>query len=231
MRPRPLVAEFIGTFTLIYIGAGSIAANELTKGQVGLVGIALAHGLAIAVMVSAAAAISGGHFNPAVTIAALAARKISPFGALAYAVAQCLGAIAGAAVLRISVPAGVLDRVDMGTPAPGSGVSSLEAFIVEVVLTFFLMFVIYGTAIDQRAHRVGGLFIGLTITLDILMGGPISGAAMNPARWLGPALLGGGGFQNVWIYWLAPPLGAVAAALLYKYLFEEETAQVPATAA
>jgi aquaporin Z len=145
-------------------------------------------------------------------------------------IAQCLGAIAGAAVLRISMPGAVLDKVDMGTPAPGAGATSVEAFIVEVVLTFFLMFVIYGTAIDQRAHRVGGLFIGLTITLDILMGGPISGAAMNPARWLGPALLGGGGFQNVWIYWLAPPLGAVAAALLYKYLFEEETAQVPATA-
>ena len=219
MKLRPLVAEFIGTFTLIYVGAGSIAANELTKGQVGLVGIALAHGLAIGVMVSAAAAISGGHFNPAVTIGALAARKIAALVALAYIVAQCLGAIAGAAVLRLSVPGGVLDRVAMGTPAPG-----------QVVLTFFLMFVIYGTAIDQRAHRVGGLFIGLTVSLDILMGGPISGAAMNPARWLGPALLGGGGFQNVWIYWLAPPLGAVAAALLYKYLFEEETAQVPATA-
>jgi aquaporin Z len=230
MRLRPLVAEFIGTFTLIYIGAGSIAANELTKGQVGLVGIAFAHGLAIGVMVSAAAAISGAHFNPAVTIGALAARKISPLGALSYVIAQCLGAIAGAAVLRISMPGAVLDKVDMGTPAPGAGATSVEAFIVEVVLTFFLMFVIYGTAIDQRAHRVGGLFIGLTITLDILMGGPISGAAMNPARWLGPALLGGGGFQNVWIYWLAPPLGAVAAALLYKYLFEEETAQVPATA-
>jgi aquaporin Z len=230
MRLRPLVAEFIGTFTLIYIGAGSIAANELTKGQVGLVGIAFAHGLAIGVMVSAAAAISGAHFNPAVTIGALAARKISPLGALSYVIAQCLGAIAGAAVLRISMPGAVLDKVDMGTPAPGAGATSVEAFIVEVVLTFFLMFVIYGTAIDQRAHRVGGLFIGLTITLDILMGGPISGAAMNPARWLGPALLGGGGFQNVWIYWLAPPLGGVAAALLYKYLFEEETAQVPATA-
>ena len=230
MRPRPLVAEFIGTFTLIYVGAGSIAADALTKGHVGLVGIALAHGLAIGVMVSAAAAISGAHFNPAVTIGALAARKIGPLPALGYVVAQCLGAIAGAAVLRLSVPGGVLDGVQMGTPAPGPGISVGEAFLVEVVLTFFLMFVIYGTAIDQRAHRVGGLFIGLAITLDILMGGPISGAAMNPARWLGPALLGGGGFQNFWIYWLAPPIGAVAAALVYKYLFEEETAQVPSSA-
>jgi aquaporin Z len=230
MKLRPLVAEFIGTFTLIYIGAGSIAANELTKGQVGLVGIALAHGLAIAVMVSAAAAISGAHFNPAVTIGVLATRKISLPSAVAYVVAQCLGAIAGATVLRLSVTGGVLERVQMGTPVPGAGASLLEVFLVEVVLTFFLMLVIYGTAIDQRAHRVGGLFIGLTITADILMGGPISGAAMNPARWLGPALLGGGGLQNVWIYWLAPPLGAVAAALLYKHLFEEETAQVPATA-
>jgi aquaporin Z len=230
MRIRPLVAEFIGAFALIFIGVGSIAANQMTKGQVGLVGIAFAHGLTIAVMVSAAAAISGGHFNPAVTIGALAARKIAPLMALAYVVAQCLGGIAGAGVIRLSMPAGVLGSVDMGTPAPGSGVSSWEAFVAEVVLTFFLMFVIYGTAIDQRAHRVGGLFIGLTITADILMGGPISGAAMNPARWLGPALLGGGGLVNVWIYWLAPPLGAIIAALVYKYLFELETPQVPASA-
>jgi aquaporin Z len=230
VKLRPLVAEFIGTFALIFIGVGSIAANQMTKGQVGLVGIALAHGITIAVMVSAAAAISGGHFNPAVTIGALAARKIAPLAALSYVVSQCLGGVAGAAMIRLAMPGGVLSSVQMGTPAPGSGVTSSEAFVAEVVLTFFLMFVIYGTAIDQRAHRVGGLFIGLTISADILMGGPISGGAMNPARWLGPALLGGGGLQNVWIYWLAPPLGAVIAALIYKHLFDVETAQVPTSA-
>ena len=114
MRIRALVAELIGTFALIFIGVGSIAANDMTKGAVGLVGIAFAHGLTIAVMVSAAAAISGGHFNPAVTIGALAARKIDPLTGLLYILAQCVGATAGAAVLRLAMPGGVLDRVQMG---------------------------------------------------------------------------------------------------------------------
>lgn len=211
-----LVAEFIGTFTLIFIGVGSIAANHATNGALGLTGIALAHGLAIAVMVSATAATSGGHLNPAVTVGALAVGKIRPGSAVSYIVAQCLGAVFAAFMVKMAMPAAWLDAVGMGTPALGEGVTVVQAFVMEVVTTFFLAFVVFGTAIDDRAHKVGGLFIGLTVTLDILAGGPVSGAAMNPARHFGPALMGGG-TANMWLYWVAPIVGASLGALVYKH--------------
>ena len=214
-----LVAEFIGTFTLIFIGVGSIAANHATNGALGLAGIALAHGLAIAVMVSATAATSGGHLNPAVTVGALAAGKIRPGGALGYIVAQCLGALFAAFMVKMAMPAAWLDAVNMGTPALGDGVTIGQAVVMEAVLTFFLMFVVYGTAIDARAPKMAGLFIGLTVGLDVMAGGPVTGAAMNPARHFGPALMGGG-LQNIWVYWVGPILGAVIAALVYKSTIE-----------
>jgi aquaporin Z len=215
LRPRAFVAEFVGTFALIFVGVGSIAMDHLTGGKVGVTGIALAHGLAIAVMASATAAVSGGHLNPAVTFGAWVARQIDAGNALGYWIAQCLGGIAAALLLHALVPGGVLTAVDMGTPAPGGGVTGGQALVIEAVLTFFLVFVVFGTAIDPRAPKVGALFIGLTVTLDIFMGGPLTGAAMNPARWLGPAVAGGGGFGNVVIYVLGPLLGAAVAALVY----------------
>ena len=211
-----LVAEFIGTFTLIFIGVGAIAANHATNGALGLTGIALAHGLAIAVMVSATAATSGGHLNPAVTVGALASGKIRGGTALSYIVAQCLGATFAAFLLKLAMPASWLDAVNMGTPALGDGVTIGQAFVMEVVMTFFLAFVVFGTAIDDRAHKVGGLFIGLTVALDIMAGGPVTGAAMNPARHFGPALMGGG-TQHMWLYWVAPITGASLGALVYKH--------------
>ena len=222
MQPKPLVAEFVGTFALIFIGVGAITADGMTKGSLGLTGIALAHGITIAVMVSAVGYISGGHFNPSVTVGALVAGKIKPVAAAGYVVAQCLGAIAAAAAIGLAMPSGDLNRAGYGVPAPGSGISTTEALVTEIVLTFFLMFVIYGTAIDKRAPKLAGLFIGLTIVADITMGGPVSGAAMNPARWLGPALFSTGNLPNFWIYWLGPILGAVAAALVWRYFLEEK---------
>ena len=220
MNDKALIAEFIGTFTLIFIGVGAIAADHITAGALGLTGVALAHGLAIAVMVSATAAISGGHLNPAVTIGLWTAKKIDAANAVGYVVAQCLGAIAAAFLIKMAVPAEALAMVNMGTPALGQGVSASMGLITEIILTFFLVFVVYGTAVDARAPKVGGLFIGLTVALDVLMGGPISGAAMNPARHLGPALLGGG-LQNIWIYWLGPILGGILAAQVYKIQLEK----------
>ena len=218
---KALVAEFIGTFALIFIGVGAIASDFMSGGSSGLTGIALAHGLTIAVMVAATAAISGGHINPAVTIGCLVTGKITAPTAAGYIVAQCLGAIVAAALVKIAVPAEALAAVGMGTPALGEGITAVQGLVTEMVLTFFLMFVIYGAAIDKRASKLGPLFIGLTITLDILMGGPISGGAMNPARHLGPALLGGG-LQNIWLYWVGPIGGAVLAALVYHHVLEEK---------
>ena len=215
LNPRAYFAEFVGTFALIFIGVGSIAMDYLTKGHVGLTGIALAHGFTIAVMASATAAVSGGHLNPAVTFGVWVTRRIGTANALGYWISQCAGAIAAAALLHVAIPAGALAAVDVGTPAPGRGIGGGQALVIEAVLTFFLVFVIFGTAIDPRAPKVGALFIGLTVALDVLMGGPLTGAAMNPARWLGPALVGGGGLGNAWIYWFGPLAGATVAALVY----------------
>ena len=215
MKFKALIAEFIGTFTLIFVGVGAIA-----NAQNNLTGIALAHGLAIAVMASATAAVSGGHLNPAVTIGLLSAKKIKLTNAIGYIIAQCAGAIAAAGVIKFCLPAALLSAANMGTPAPGAGIDPSMALITEIVLTFFLVFVVYGTGVDRRAPKVGGLFIGLTVALDILIGGPIGGAAMNPARHLGPALLGGG-IQYVWLYWVGPVVGGVLAAQVYKLFLEE----------
>ena len=220
MNKKALIAEFIGTFTLIFIGVGSIVADHLSGGKVGLTGIALAHGLAIGVMVSATAAISGGHLNPAVTIAFWSVKKIDTRNAIAYVIVQCLGGIFAALLIELAVPMNALTAVGMGTPALGLGISQQMGLVTEIILTFFLVFVVYGTAVDSRAPKCGGLFIGLTIVLDILMGGPITGGAMNPARYIGPALLGGG-LQNAWIYWIGPIAGGVLAAQIYKTQLEK----------
>ncbi len=222
MNKKALVAEFIGTFTLIFIGVGSIVADYLSGGKVGLTGIALAHGLALVVMISAVAAVSGGHLNPAVTIGLWSAKKINTTNAVGYVIVQCLGAIFAAFLIKLAVPTDALTAVNMGTPALGTGVSVQMGLVTEIILTFFLVFVVYGTAVDSRAPKCGGLFIGLAVTLDILMGGPISGAAMNPARYIGPALLGGG-LQNAWIYWVGPIVGGVLAAQVYKTQLERSS--------
>lgn len=221
MKRRALIAEFIGTFALIFVGVGSIVADTMLGGKSGLVGIALAHGLTIAVMVSATAAISGGHLNPAVTFGALVARKVDIKTAISYIIAQCLGAMVASLLLEIAMPVPALLAVGYGTPALGANITPTQGLVTEAILTFFLMFAVYGTAIDRRAPKVGGLFIGLTVTLDILMGGPISGAAMNPARHLGPALISGS-FVNTWIYWVGPLAGAALAAFTYSAFLEKE---------
>jgi aquaporin TIP len=223
LKRDALIAEFIGTFALVFIAVGAIAADAMTGGTSGLVGIALANGLIIAVMVSATAAISGGHLNPAITIAALTVKRIDLTNAIGYILAQCLGAVVAAFLIKLAVPVSTLGAIVMGTPVLGNGITPAEGLVTEIVLTFLLMFVIYGTAFDRRAPKAGGLFIGLMITLGILMGGPISGAAMNPARYLGPALMGGS-TDNFWIYWVGPVIGAVLAAIVYKTTLEDYAA-------
>ena len=220
MNTKALVAEFIGTFTLIFVGVGAICSDAMTGHMLGLTGIALAHGLAIAVMVSATAAVSGGHLNPAVTFGALLGKKINVVNAVAYMVAQCLGGVVAAYVIKLVIPDMVLAATGFGTPVVTKGITTTQALFTEIVLTFFLVFVVFGTAIDKRAPKVGGLFIGLAVAMGVMMGAGISGAAMNPARFMGPAVAGGG-FDNAWIYWVGPLIGGGLAALIYKYFLEE----------
>lgn len=218
---RAYLAELIGTFTLIFIGAGAICL-EVSKGGVGLVGIALAHGLAIAVMVSAVGHLSGGHFNPAVTIGVWAAKKISTANAMGYIIAQLAGATLGAWMLKCHYPDLLVAPTALGTPMLDSAVTFGQGICLEAVLTFLLVFVIFGTAIDSRGPKpIAGLAIGLTITLDILMGGPLTGAAMNPARAFGPALISGY-WINHSVYWIGPIIGGLLAALVYKWAFLRE---------
>jgi MIP family channel proteins len=205
------VAEFIGTFALIFIGIGAIYNLGGLEKNGGLLGIALAHGLAIAVMVSATAGISGGHLNPAVTFGLMLADKIDLKGAIAYWISQLAGAVAAAWMCLV-----VLDTTAVfnGTPALGKDVTLGHAVVIEAVLTFFLVFVVFGSAVDERAPKIGGLAIGLTVALDILFGGPLTGAAMNPARTFGPAVIGGQ-WAHHYIYWAGPLLGGGLAGIIY----------------
>jgi MIP family channel proteins len=205
----------IGTFTLIFIGAGAVLADAAAGGRVGVTGIALAHGLAIATMVSATGHVSGGHLNPAVTAAFVATGRM-PLGAgLTYLLAQLVGASLAAFFLSASFPESVRTAALLGTPTLAPGITAGIGIIVEAILTFFLVFVVFGTAVDARGPRAaGGLFIGLVIAMDILAGGALTGAAMNPARAFGPALFAGA-WANQAVYWVGPLLGGVLAGWVY----------------
>jgi aquaporin Z len=227
---QPFLAEAIGTFGLIFFGAGSIIMNEFTGGGVGLVGIALAHGVALAVVITATAHISGGHINPAVTIGAWVGKAIDSRMAVVYIVAQLLGAVVAASLLAGLYPPAAVSAASLGTPMLADGVSTSTAIMIEAILTFFLVFTVFGTAIDSRAPNLGGWAIGLVLVFDILAGGPLTGASMNPARTFGPALVGGHWADHI-VYWVGPILGGIVAAGVYsRLLMPRAAAAEPATA-
>lgn len=209
-------AEFVGTFTLIFVGAGSIIATQ----GLNLTAIGLAHGLAIAVMASAVGHISGGHFNPAVTFGFVVTRRMEARLAATYWFFQLTGAVIAALLLKWLLPQAQTDAVNLGAPSVGNGISVGAGLVIELILTFFLVWVIFATAADPRGAfaTISGLAIGLTITLDIYMGGPYTGAAMNPARAFGPELADNF-WNDGWIYWVGPLLGAGIAALAYDRLY------------
>jgi len=225
----PYIVEFIGPFALTFMGAGAIV---LTGGK-DLVAIALAHGLAIGLLVAAAGHVSGGVYNPALTVGLMATRKIKvPVGA-GYIVAQLLGALAAALLLRGLFPGVQINGADplaAATPALGGGIGAGGGVVIEIILTFFLMFSVYGTAVDTRGPRgIAPLVIGLTITMDIFAAGGLTGAAMNPSRWFGTAVVAGF-FDNWWIYWVGPIVGALLAALLYHHVLLDDQQRAAATA-
>jgi aquaporin Z len=232
-----LTAEAIGTFALCFIGAGSICLTtwQGSSGP-GLLGVAMAHGIILAIAVSATMNTSGGHLNPAVTIAMLTTRRIGAGDAIAYILAQILGAmLAGVLVFIIfdGISTGQGSRVvasaSLGTPSydPDS-ITMGKAVLVEAMLTFLLVFAIFGTAVDPRAPKIGGFGIGLTIAADILMGGPLTGAAMNPARTFGPGVVAWNRglmdqfWTQHWVYWVGPVAGAVLAAFIYDGLIMDK---------
>jgi len=235
------VAEFVGAFALIFVGAGSVLtiANTFVPfivvprgfeafSGLTLVVFALANGLAIAVMVSAVGHISGGHFNPAVTLGFFVTRRIAPSLAVVYWSMQFAGAAAAAALLRWFYPKSTRDLTNLGAPGLGHGVSHWQGLVIEIVLTFFLVWVVFATAADPGGSfkSIAGLAIGLTITMDVLMGGPMTGAAMNPARAFGPELLSGH-WSDAWVWYAGPFIGGVLAALAYEYLYLRSPGPLP----
>jgi aquaporin TIP len=224
MKFRALLAEFVGTFSLIFVGVLVIHNLDVPAG---LIGIALGHGLAIACLASATGAISGGHLNPAVTFGLLLAKRIDPLNALGYWIAQCVGAIvAGYAAAFVSTTGSGDTIASLGTPALGTGISSVQGIIAEAIATFFLVFVVLGTAVDRRAPKMGALFIGLTVTMGILAIGPLTGGALNPARWIGSGVPGSN-LSHPEVYIVGPLLGAAVASLLYVLFLEDKTPLAP----
>jgi aquaporin Z len=215
---RPCLAEFLGTFYLCFAGISAILSNTPSVGgNSGLLGIALAHGIALSIAVNVFGGESGAHFNPAVTSGFLATGRIAPGLAAAYVLAQLLGATTAAGFCRVIFPPEAVAMTKLGLPLPAPWVSTNVLLLTEFIMTFLLMTSIYGTAVDERGRnvKIGGFGIGLTVAFNILAAGAVTGASMNPARSFGPAL------ELMfwpwhWAYWVAPIAGAITAALLYE---------------
>jgi MIP family channel proteins len=209
---RRLIAEGVGTFFLVLIGPGAVMVNAHSRGALGHAGVALAFAFVVTAMVYALGHLSGAHINPAVTIGFWSARRFPGREVLPYVVAQCVGAIGASALLRAVLgPVG-----NMGATLPV--VSAPAAFAIEWLLSFALMFVIMAVATDERvADGFAAIAVGLTVGFCAMMGGPLTGASMNPARSLGPALVGSL-WRGHWVYWVAPVTAMVAAAWVYDLL-------------
>jgi MIP family channel proteins len=214
---RHFISEFIGTFALVFVGSAAIIHSRVTGSPTGLIEVALAHGLILGVMVSALMRVSG-HFNPAVTLGLLVTRRIEAMMAALYIIAQLLGAIAAGYALKLAFS----DATFLATRGGGLNialdVTGGQAFLVEAIATFFLVFVVYGTAVDLRGPKIGGLAVGFVVAADILAIGPMTGGSMNPARSFGPAVATGI-YEAQLLYFAAPIVGGLVAAIVYEFLF------------
>ena len=210
MNTRSLLAELIGTFALIFIGAGAVVTTD------NIVAIALAHGLVIVAFAYAYGHHSGTHINPAVTFAMLVAGEIKIRTAISYWVVQFMGATLGALALSFALGG---TESNLGATVLSAGITPAQGVLIEAILTFFLVNTIMNTAVSGKSGNMSGLAIGLTLVFSILMGGPITGASLNPARTFGPALITGN-LSQFWIYLVGTMAGATAAALLYRSIFK-----------
>ncbi|HYN99732.1 MAG TPA: aquaporin [Actinomycetota bacterium] len=219
------IAEFIAAFFLVFAVSAAIVADQqetVTRLQstIGTLGIALAYGLALAVVIAAVGRISGAHANPAVSVAFYIAKRLSLKDLGGYVAAQLLGSLVAAVVVRQIFPSERVESVGAGAPGLGEGITLLQGGLIEVMLTFFLVFVIWGVAVDPKGPKIlAPLAIGLTVVFDVIVGNSATGAAMNPARWFGPALLGDqlNGNWPVWV--LGPIVGALIASTAYELFF------------
>ncbi len=223
MGRQAYIAEFIGTFALVFFGSVSVTiflpVLGLSSPAASFLGIAFAHGIILMVMVYAIGSISGCHINPAITITSVALRKLEVDDGIAYLVAQILGATLAAGVHALILPGnGALTKY--GLPLPSLVISNSDgvATVVELIITFFLMLSVYAVLYTDRVPAgASGLLIGMTLAADILIAGPLTGAAANPARWLGPAVISNT-YQSFWVYWVGPIIGALLAGFISQYL-------------
>jgi len=221
---RPTAAEFFGTALFVFLGVGSIVTTINVNG--GPLMVALAHGVGMSVIVTATMNISGGHINPAVTAGLWLAKKVDGRTAGFYIAAQLVGALVGAALAQALLPGAAAKAVSLGTPGLANNITLWQGIWIEAVLTFFLVSAVFGTAVSPQAPKVGGFGIGLAIFVDALVGGPLTGAAMNPARAFGPAIVSWQ-LTSQAVYWIGPLLGSFAAAVLWKYvLLPRDPAQI-----
>ena len=213
---RKALAEVVGTFSFFFIGIGAAVAGG------DLLVVAAAHGVMLAIMISVLGGISGGHFNPAVSFGLFIGKHIDARTLGYYWVAQLVGAILAAVAIKIVFPSSIADAAHLGAPDLSPNISFIAGVILELILTFFLVMSVYGTAVDPRHPQIAGFGIGLTVFVDILAGGPLSGGVMNPARALGPELVSGYfGGSHFLVYWIGPLLGGALAGLLYMNVFWE----------
>lgn len=213
---RPVAAEFVGTFLFIFVGCGSVVIDAARGGLFGVGGIAFVHAFALAIGVTMAMSISGGHLNPAVTFAVWAAGRIDLRRAALYVVAQLAAAVAAVLVIKAVFPDGGAAS-SLGIPRIAQNVTFTSAVFVEAVLTFFLVSAVFGTGVSPHAPKVGGFAIGLTLIPAIFVGGPLTGAALNPARAFGPAIVAMDWHGHL-AYWIGPLLGAALAAFIWSKL-------------
>lgn len=209
LKLRPLTAEFIGTLLFVFLGVGSIVASS------GPLGIALAHGVGMAIIVSMTMSISGGHINPAVTFGVWIANRMDGRTAGQYVLAQVLGAVSGAALVKAVLPRVAVGMALVGTPRLASEVTFMQGVWIEALLTFFLVSAVFGTAVSSEAPKIAGFGIGLAIFVDALVGGGLTGAMMNPARAIGPALVAWQWNAHA-VYWIGPLIGGGVAGALWK---------------
>jgi aquaporin TIP len=213
-----VVGEGFGTFLFVFIGVGCIVLGGLTGTPSNLIGVALAHGITLAVVVTMFAAISGGHINPAVTVALWLNGSIDAVKGALYIVAQLIGAFLGAVLIRLTFGDNAWQVAGYGKPSMMAGIDPNIGLVLEGVMTMLLVGAVFLTAVDPRAAKLGGLLIGLSIVGDILVGGPVTGAAMNPARWFGPAAASGD-FTDAYVWIIGPVVGGMIVALLYRFVF------------
>ena len=224
---RHFIAEFVGTFALVFVGGGAVI--MASQGAGNLLTVAAAHGIILSVMVSAAMRISG-HFNPAVTFGFLVTRRIQPMMGALYVVAQLVAAMAAAYALKGLYPAEAFAAARGAVPSIAIAITGGQAFLIEALATFLLVFVTFGTAVDPQAPKVGGFAVGLTWTAAILAVGPLTGASLNPARAFGPAVASGI-FEGQAIFWAGPIVGGIVAAVLYDQLFLPRAPEAPGSGA